>query len=262
VYIARQLPASGAPHTLVQLCHIPEKPSACPRTAPSAAAEGTVVVAADLAVGASNRTAAAVEDSYTAGSRRAYTMKADSFRVLAAVAVSLVGPGPGHGHEKACSSWPLLIHCIPLSVSISAFDSSFVVVRRPTRLRFMVRLGPSVRFPFADGFVSARLSNTAVYSTIYRGSAVLLVIILFAASADSIVLGLNHKTTGGTSATGSYRRVAEQCDWSRRDGNCGTTSQTNDYSMEPTKLPMRALSWCNSSCLHLHLFIKNINKES
>lgn len=53
----------------------------------------------------------------------------------------------------------------------------------------MVRLGPSVRFPFTDGFVSARLSNTTVYSAIYRGSVVLLVINLFAASADSIVLG-------------------------------------------------------------------------
>lgn len=118
VYIAWQLVASGVPHTLVPLYRIPEKSFACRRTALSAAAEGTsVVAAADPAVEASNRTAAGadVEGSYTAGNRRAYKMKADSCRALAAVAVSLVGSGPGPGHEKACSSWPLLGHCIPLS---------------------------------------------------------------------------------------------------------------------------------------------------
>ncbi|KAF9766695.1 hypothetical protein IL306_000859 [Fusarium sp. DS 682] len=102
VYIERQLAASGALHTPVQLHHTPGKPSACPRTAPSADAEGTFVVAV-LAVGISNRTAAAdVEDSYTAGSRQAHTTKADSSRALAPAAASLVGLG--HGHEKACSS--------------------------------------------------------------------------------------------------------------------------------------------------------------
>lgn len=51
MYIARQPVASGVCHTLVPLYRIPENPSACPRTAPSAAAEGTVVVAAaDLVV--------------------------------------------------------------------------------------------------------------------------------------------------------------------------------------------------------------------
>lgn len=122
-------------------------------------------------------------------------MKADSCRALAAVAVSPVGSGPGPGHEKACSSWPLLSHCIPLSrYRFQHSICRFVAVRRPTRLRFMIRLGLSVRLPFTDGVVSARLSNTTIYSAIYRGSFVLLVIILFAASADSIVLGLNHKT--------------------------------------------------------------------
>jgi hypothetical protein len=100
-----------------------------------------------------NRTAA-VEGSYTAGNHQAYKMKADSCRALAAVAVSLVGSGsgPGPGHGKACSSWPLLNHCIPLSRC--RFQHSicrFVAVRRPTRLRFMVRLGPWVRLPFTDG---------------------------------------------------------------------------------------------------------------
>lgn len=51
MYIARQPVASGVRHTLVPLYRILENPSACPRTAPSAAAEGTVVVAAaDLVV--------------------------------------------------------------------------------------------------------------------------------------------------------------------------------------------------------------------
>ncbi|KAF5566850.1 hypothetical protein FNAPI_925 [Fusarium napiforme] len=104
-YIARQLVASGVPHTLVRLYRIPGKSFAYPRTAPSAAAEGrfVVVAAAGLAVEASNRTAAA-EGSYTAGNHQAYKMKADSCRALAAVAVSLVGSGPGPGHGKACSS--------------------------------------------------------------------------------------------------------------------------------------------------------------
>ncbi|KAF5591567.1 hypothetical protein FPANT_5655 [Fusarium pseudoanthophilum] len=147
VYIARQLVASGVPHTLVRLYRIPGKSFACPRTAPSAAAEGTfvVVVAAGLAVEASNRTAA-VEGSYIAGNYQVYKMKADSCRALAAVAVSLVGSGPGPGHGKACSSWPLLNHCIPLSrYRFQHSICRFVAVRRPTRLRFMVRLGPWAR---------------------------------------------------------------------------------------------------------------------